>query len=101
MCSTCHDEANWPNRYAVASVTFPSGATVSFGGKDADGNFVADESNLCMECHQGRSSTPTVNKALAGKDPETVDPKIAFSNIHYFAAGATLFGTEVQGRLRV
>ena len=42
-CSTCHDEANWPNRYAVASVTFPSGKTVSFGGKDADGNFVADD----------------------------------------------------------
>jgi hypothetical protein len=97
MCSTCHDEANWPARYTVASVTFPSGATVSFGGKDADGNFVADESNLCMECHQGRSSTVTVNKALLDKDPETVDPKIAFSNIHYFAAGATLFGTEVQG----
>ena len=50
-----------------------------------------------MECHQGRSSTVTVNKALTDKDPETVDPKIAFSNIHYFAAGATLFGTEVQG----
>ncbi|NTV38169.1 MAG: zinc ABC transporter solute-binding protein, partial [Anaerolineales bacterium] len=97
MCSTCHDGANWPNRYSVASVTFPSGATVSLGGKDADGNWVADESNLCLECHQGRSSTPSVNKALAGKDPETPDPSIRFSNIHYFAAGATLFGTEVQG----
>jgi len=97
MCSTCHDGANWPARYEIASVTFPSGATVSLGGKDADGKFVADESNLCLECHQGRSSTPSVNKALAGKDPETPDPSIRFSNIHYFAAGATLFGTEVQG----
>ncbi len=97
MCSTCHDEANWPNRYAVASVTFPSGAVVSLGGKDADGNFVANESNLCMECHQGRSSTVTVNAALKDKAPETVDPKLAFSNIHYFAAGATLFGSEVHG----
>ena len=97
MCSTCHDGANWPNRYEVASVTFPSGAVVSLGGKDADGNFVANESNLCLECHQGRSSTVTVNNATKDKAPETVDPKIAFSNIHYFAAGATLFGTEVQG----
>jgi hypothetical protein len=78
-------------------VTFPSGATVSFGGKDADGNFVANESNLCIECHQGRSSTPSVNKALAGKASDKPDPKIGFTNIHYFAAGATLFGTEVQG----
>jgi len=97
MCTTCHDSANFPNRYTVASVTFPFGATVSFGGKDADGKFVADDSNLCIMCHQGRSSTPTVNKALAGKDAETPDPSIRFSNIHYFAAGATLFGTEVQG----
>jgi mono/diheme cytochrome c family protein len=97
MCTTCHNGAEWPARYVVESVTFPSGAEVSFGGKDADGNFVADESNLCIECHQGRSSTPSVNKALAGKDPETPDPTIRFTNIHYFAAGATIFGNEVQG----
>ena len=97
MCSTCHNEEAWPERYAVASVAFPSGATVSFGGKDADGNFVADDSNLCIECHQGRSSTPTLNKALNGKDLDTADAKIRFSNIHYFAAGATIFGADVQG----
>ena len=78
-------------------MTFPSGKTVSFG-KDADGKMAADESNLCIMCHQGRSSTPTLNKALAAyKDTEAPDPKIRFTNIHYFAAGATLFGTEVQG----
>ncbi len=97
MCTTCHNAAEWPARYVVASVTFPSGATVSFGGKDADGKFVADESNMCILCHQGRSSTPTVNRALADKDPETPDPSIRFANIHYFAAGATLFGNDVQG----
>lgn len=96
-CSTCHDHTAWPERLAVSSVTFPSGATVSFGGKDADGKFVADDSNLCIQCHQGRSSTPTLNKALAGKDLDTPDPKIRFSNIHYFAAGATLYGADVQG----
>jgi hypothetical protein len=34
---------------------------------------------------------------VAGKDPNTVDPSIRFSNIHYLAAGATLFGTDVKG----
>ncbi len=97
MCSTCHDEANFPNRYSVASVVFPSGKTVSFGGKDADGKFVADDSNLCIECHQGRESTTSVNNALRGKDPDTVDAKISFKNIHYLAAGATIFGGDVQG----
>jgi hypothetical protein len=96
-CSTCHDEANWPNRYEVKSVVFPSGKTVSFGGKDADGNFVADDSNLCITCHQGRESTASVNAALRDKDDDTVDPKISFKNIHYFAAGATLFGNDAQG----
>lgn len=97
MCITCHNEEAFPERYTVASVTFPSGATVSFGGKDADGNFVADDSNLCIECHQGRSSKPSVDKALAGKDSDTPDAKIRFTNIHYFAAGATIFGADVQG----
>ncbi len=97
MCTTCHNEEKWPERYAVASVTFPSGAAVSFGGKDADGKFVADESNLCMMCHQGRSSTVTVDRAVKDMPLEEVNPKLGFSNIHYFAAGATLFGTEVKG----
>lgn len=97
MCSTCHDTANFPNRLAIASVTFPSGKTVSLGGKDADGKFVADDSNLCISCHQGRESTTSMNNALKGKDDKTVDPKISFKNIHYLGAGATLFGGDVQG----
>lgn len=97
LCSTCHDESNWPNRYETASVVFPSGKTVSFGGKDADGNFLADDSNLCLQCHQGRESTTSMNNALRGKDADTVDAKVRFKNIHYFAAGATIFGEEVQG----
>ena len=96
-CSTCHDEANWPDRYAIPSVTFPSGKTVSLGGQDADGKFVADDSNLCITCHQGRESTNSVNAALKGKDADTVDAKISFKNIHYLAAGATLFGGDVMG----
>lgn len=90
MCSTCHNEEAWPERLDVISVTFPSGAEVSFGGQDADGNFVADEGNLCMLCHQGRSSKVSMDTAIAAG-------KFGFQNIHYFAAGATLFGADVQG----
>ena len=98
MCSTCHNEEAWPERYEVASVTFPSGATVSFGGKDADGKFVANDSNLCILCHQGRESKKSVDASLAKfTDPNGVDAGIRFRNIHYFAAGATLFGNDVQG----
>jgi hypothetical protein len=89
QCSTCHDEANWPNRYVVNEVTMPSGAKVSFG-EGAD-------SNLCLECHQGRSSGPTLAKSLGSKPLDTVDEKLRFVNVHYFAAGATLFGSQAQG----
>jgi hypothetical protein len=93
MCTTCHDEANWPARYVVDEVTFPSGAKLTFG-EGSDGN-------LCITCHQGRSSTPTLDRALADKSADTPDKAIRFSNIHYFAAGATLFGTEAKGAYEV
>ncbi len=34
---------------------------------------------------------------MAGADPDTPSDKLRFRNVHYFAAGATLFGTEVKG----
>jgi hypothetical protein len=97
LCTTCHTNRGGGERYEVSSVIFPSGKTVSFGGQDADGNFLPDDSNLCISCHQGRESTTSMNNALRGKDPDTVDEKIRFKNIHYFAAGATIFGADVQG----
>jgi hypothetical protein len=96
-CSTCHDDANFPNRYAVASVVFPSGKTVSYGGKDDKGAFVADDANICITCHQGRESTTSVTNYLKGKEEDTPDPSISFKNIHYLPAGATLFGNEAAG----
>jgi len=89
-CATCHSSTVDFTLYEVASVTFPSGATVDSEAIDA-------KSLLCMNCHQGRSSANTVNGAVAGKEPDTVDAGIRFINIHYFAAGATRFGTEVKG----
>jgi hypothetical protein len=88
-CATCHDVSQFPANYAVPAVKFPSGAVLTFGeGAPA---------NICMECHQGRESTVSVNKAIGDKPDDTVDPDLSFLNPHYFGAGATLWGTEAQG----
>lgn len=99
-CSTCHNEAEWPARYAVTTVPFPSGAKLTFSTeKDADGNLVPVDANLCIECHQGRESTASVNNAIkaAGVGDDEASEKLRFRNPHYFAAGATLFGDEAKG----
>lgn len=92
-CSTCHNNVQNGEftTYEVEEVTFPSGAKVSFrSGK---------ENNLCLNCHQGRESTVSVNRAItnAGVGDDEVSESLTFRNIHYFAAGASLFGTEVKG----
>lgn len=96
-CQTCHDEANWPALYAVTSVPFPSGATVTFSKKDADGKLLPDNANLCLECHQGRESTVSLNNYLRGKEVDAPLETLSFKNIHYFGAGATLFGDVAKG----
>lgn len=89
QCSTCHDGANWPARYAIKEVTFPSGKTVSFGENS--------DANLCIMCHSGRESGASVAKSVTGLDPDKPSDKIRFRNIHYFAAGVTLFGSDAAG----
>jgi hypothetical protein len=88
QCSTCHNDLQEFTTYEVAEVEFPSGAVVSSEDPQA---------NLCMQCHQGRSSTQTVQNAVEGLEPDEVAEDLGFVNIHYFAAGATLFGSEVHG----
>jgi hypothetical protein len=104
MCLTCHDGANFPARYAVKDVTMPSGKVVSFG-ENAD-------SNLCIECHQGRASKKSVDDLIAkfagaADAPDTVVPaikdangkdvKFSFINAHYLGIAAVWFGTDAQG----
>ncbi|HET7090976.1 MAG TPA: cytochrome c3 family protein [Anaerolineae bacterium] len=96
MCTTCHNAEAFPERYAIAQVTFPSGKTLSFA-QDADGKNVADDSNLCILCHQGRESSTSVDNYLSGKEDDTPDGNLSFKNIHYLSAGATLFGAEAAG----
>jgi hypothetical protein len=88
LCTTCHDGANWPARYAVEQVSFPSGAQLTLENSD---------NNLCISCHQGRQSTNSVSASISGLPLDTTNEGLHFLNIHYFAAGATLFGGEASG----
>ncbi|MCJ7726620.1 MAG: cytochrome c3 family protein, partial [Acidimicrobiia bacterium] len=88
LCSTCHNDFGAWTRYEAGPVSFPSGATVDSGSPDG---------NLCMNCHQGRESTVSVNAAIGAAGPNDVVEGLRFLNVHYFPAGATLFGGEVQG----
>jgi hypothetical protein len=93
-CTTCHQSISLTDgeleapRYEVKEVKFPSGAVIDSG----DPNM-----NLCMNCHQGRTSKVTVDQATENIEDDTVAEDLSFLNIHYFAAGATRFGTEAKG----
>jgi len=86
-CSNCHSDLLTYERHKVPQVSFASGLTLDSGDNTM---------NLCMTCHQGRESTASVNKAIANKDLDTPDPKLAFIHMHYFPAGATIFGTQAK-----
>ena len=87
LCTTCHDDSATYTRYVVETVEFPSGAKLA----------IDPDNNLCLNCHQGRESTVSVNSMVAGLDADTVSEDVRFRNVHYFPAGATLFGGEAQG----
>ena len=96
-CDTCHNAA----AMALTSVTFPSGKVVET---------TADGEARCMTCHQGRESKVSVDKQINEtfkvtdvdevvapiKDADGKDVAFGFRNVHYFAAGATLYGSQAQ-----
>jgi hypothetical protein len=90
-CETCHNDVQSFTRYVVDQVRFPSGANLSFGE--------GEEANLCINCHQGRESTVSVNNTIRGANvgADETSEALRFRNVHYFAAGATLFGTDAKG----
>jgi hypothetical protein len=89
-CDACHTDKERGILRSHPSVTFPSSATINDLGPEG----------LCMECHQGRASKITIDAKIAGSgvpNDDTSSSKLSFSNIHYFAAAATQFGTFVKG----
>jgi len=89
-CTTCHNNLEEGTLYPVESVTFPSGAELTFGEEST--------SNMCLTCHQGRESNVGVTQAIArsGAGDDEVSEALRFQNPHYFATGASLFGTQAQ-----
>jgi hypothetical protein len=91
-CGACHlAGASGRTKYAdtttyagLEPVTFPSGSTATLG----------DASNLCMVCHQGRESKNSIDAKVASAPTAT---NYTFTNIHYFAAAASFFGSVVHG----
>jgi len=98
-CTSCHNQfnlyTNAESRYdaqgmnpALEPVEFPSGDTATLG----------NDSNICMGCHQGRASGQTVANATPNGTVQDPDyDSFNFINIHYYAVGATFFGSEVNG----
>lgn len=85
-CVACHNDATSQK----TSVVMPSGLELTGLG---------DESR-CMECHQGRESKVSVDKRIADaavENDDTISEGLSFRNIHYFAAGATRFGADING----
>jgi hypothetical protein len=83
LCTTCHTAP--PALRESPTVLFPSGVTA----------YLADDgSNLCMQCHQGRASTTSVNSTI---NANPTSKNFSFANIHYFPAAAIFLGTEVKG----
>ena len=86
-CTNCHvDVVTFALRDAP-KVTFASGVTVDSGDR---------ATNVCMQCHMGRESTASVNKAIAGMDADTPNPKLNFVHLHYKQAGATIYGADAK-----
>ncbi len=101
-CTLCHTDEKGTVK-PVTSVTFPSGAVIENLGPEA----------ICMTCHQGRESKVSVDKKIADFAVTDVDAVVApmttkdaagkdtttsfsFSNVHYFAAGGTLYGSQAK-----
>ncbi|GAF82512.1 unnamed protein product, partial [marine sediment metagenome] len=80
LCTTCHTSP--PAVRTVSAVTFPSGVSKDMG----------DNSNLCLNCHQGRASKLSVDNSIAA----SAGP-YRFINIHYYPTAVVLFGSETHG----
>ena len=81
-CRTCHNQP----AHEMTQVTFPSEMTIT------EATWAAN----CMQCHQGREASESVEVALTGLEPDTVHEELGFINVHYTIAAATLLGGDAQ-----
>ena len=82
-CTACHN----PAARAATSARLPSGFVAEGLGR----------SSICVECHQGRASTPALRASIEALPRDEVSAEVGFTNPHYLAAGPTLFGGAGEG----
>lgn len=82
-CAACHNSG----AADLVSVPFPSGVSVDTFGQSA----------VCTVCHQGRTSTLTVENAVSGLQDDVISGDLSFINVHYAPSAASLMGSVVQG----
>ena len=85
-CDACHNDT----ASNLDTVTFPSGHEIT----------TDDNAARCMVCHQGRAAGQDVANAIAEagiEDLNAVSEDLRFINQHYYAAAATLYGSDVAG----
>jgi hypothetical protein len=90
-CNACHN----PKAAELDAVVFPSDRPAA----PAVAMDLGSEAR-CMQCHQGRESTVSLDEYIAFKAPATDDTVVAtmsFKNVHYVSAGATLYGGGAKG----
>ena len=82
-CAACHNDSVGVENTSV----MPSGARISGLRLEVS----------CIDCHQGRHSTVSVDRALAGQQDDAVNPDLTFIDIHNQAAGPSQHGTVARG----
>ncbi len=87
-CTTCHNDLSTYTLRATGPVRFPSGAVIDSGDPGV---------NLCLNCHQGRESTISLNRMIGDATPDAQVKGLRFPDVHYFAASATRWGAEAKG----
>lgn len=102
-CATCHagfyPTASDKKLVTVASATFPSTLAVKADADSVLTNKALHASSMiCVTCHMGVESKKSVDAMIpVGADPDVVDTaNLSFKNVHYFAAGSVLLGTEAK-----
>lgn len=85
-CTACHNDL----ATALDSVVFPSGVEITGLGPET----------RCLQCHQGRESTVSVNQRITDSgviDFDEPNSALGFRNVHYYATGATLYAGAAMG----
>ena len=86
-CETCHSESRRHKRFVVEAVFFPAGGRFS----------IDPDSNLCLNCHQGRANSTDLEKLLQGLSQDEVNERLSIPDIHGYPAALTLFGDLAGG----